>query len=70
MGSGMKNSIECPRVGLPTYYVQIYTYGLSLTVFGIFRWLQNSFLANVRPPETDTMTNTDVEVTASSRRNK
>ena len=45
-----------------SYKLPTDTYGLSLTVFELFSWLQKRF----RPADPDTMTNTALEAIASS----
>ena len=51
--------LDSPPTG--SYLLPIDTYGLSLTVFELFSWLQRRFR-----PTPDTMTSTAVEAIASS----
>ena len=58
-GDGMSHSVALPCVPISS---PINTYGPSLTVFELFRWLQKRF----HPPAPDTMANTALEAIASS----
>ena len=61
--------IGMSAVGSPpmySYSLPIYTYGLSLTVFELFSWLDKRFRPPVRPFDPDTMNNTALEAIASS----
>ena len=54
--------------GLPMgfYGLPIDTYGPSLTVFELFRWLQKHFCLSAHPSDLDAMTNTTLYATAST----
>ena len=50
-----------------SYQLPIDTYGLSVTVFELFSWLQTRFSPSpARPSDPDTMRNTALEAIASS----
>ena len=56
---------DSPPTG--SYQLPVDAYGLSLTVFVLFRWLQKRFARpSARPTDPDTMTHTALESTPSS----
>ena len=49
-----------------SYELTIDTYGLFVTVFEVFSWLQKRFRPFARPSDPDTITDTALEATPSS----